>query len=391
MGSWDEPELIGVEPAQTSTSEIRGGAGGGGKAFAAIIVVCAIGLFLLQRTSSDSGVDPDQQETTGETVPDSSTTAPPTTSSRAAQPSTTREVNPAAGALFGYHTGWDLLIGGEGPLISLDLDSGAHEEFARRQVPMGVIGDRLLVSYQSSDRIGHVPLDSLDDGPINLEGANVNGWPYGDLVPGPTEGTVWLPSGYQGDSAWQLWDFNDEPTPIREVPAPTVMFGPNSVHPEILGSPAGGVFLFVDDRLERVADGRLMTVTTRHAVVEQCSTPFDCETVWLDRSTWQVDSKIRTPEIQNPFFLFGMAVSPDGKRAFIPDFQTGRGMLWNLETGESEHDGFVEGGSFSPDSRFAAGMVQSGKVMIIDTETGQVAEWQRPGSNWYARVLFVAN
>ena len=181
---------------------------------------------------------------------------------------------------------------------------------------------------------------------------------------------------------------------LREVPAPPREFGPSTRHPTILAASSGGVYLREDDTLRKVAEGRLMSVGQSHAVVEQCDSPFDCRTVWFDIDTWEVETELQTPKVQNPFFLFLMTTSPDASHAFVFDYTDAGGpigSLWDLQNGSVVVDGLNEDffGVFSPGSRYGASFLRSGDLLIVDTLTGNMVEWDIPGRNPGVQLVFV--
>lgn len=206
---------------------------------------------------------------------------------------------------------------------------------------------------------------------------------------GGAENQAWLLGGSYEEQTWQLWDFTGEPTVIREFPAVPNNYGPPSMDPTIFGSPSGGVFEGEPGDLRRLADGRLVLSTPRHVVVEQCTDPFTCEVVWLDRVSGKRDSAVVAPPIGNASFLWAMNASADGRLVFVPDWETGKGFIWDLYEGEVVTDLFQEGASFSPDSRYAVGSLRSGNLGVIDFDTGEIAEWDVPGGRYYGGGVFI--
>ncbi len=393
MEEWDEPELLGVTQTEVAETTVKGGAGDRGKAVAALVVATVLGFLALQAFGGAEEPNPDSavNEFTGEDAqPDSTDNSQSTT--RPKRTTTTRPQIVIAGEpLFDYETGWNLFLGNDGmELTLLSLDEGSHQEFNRGYWPIGVVGDTLLLAG-NSQTLRWVKLDNLDARPEAIQGSMNPGFFGSYRLPG-SEGSsqAWIPGGNYEAQTWQLWDFDgDEPTLIREIESVPNNYGPPSIHPKIVASPSGGIFEGEPDDLERVADGRLLAVSAVHIVVEQCETPFDCEVLWIRRDSWKRDVTVVLPPISNNSFLWGMTASDDGKRAFIPDFQTGKSIIWNLQTGEAESELFVEGATFSPDSRYVAGAVRSGNLAVLDLETGEVAEWDVPGNNFHGGVLFV--
>lgn len=393
MDQWDEPEFYGVDRSSVVETHVRGGGTGAGKALAALVVVLGFGILLARLGAGNPDSTPDGQEVTGELDDPEATT---TTTTRRRSTTTTSE--PAVQVdepLFSHETGWRIFLGSDGPLTLLDLDTGNYEQFQGGNFPLDVVAGKLLMANYNSQSIRYVPVASPGDKQQTLVGTMTPNNPNGGVIRGPTEDTAWLPGGDYDHMTWQLWNLAGEPEMISEVASPRPGFGPAPIHPHILGASSGGVFVRNGDETDRVSDGLLVAVTPTHAVVELCETPFECAPIWLDRETWQVDPDIRPPPISNTYYYFAMVVSPDGKRALVPDFEAGDGFLWNLETGEKEVGGigartrFSEGGAFSPDGRYAAATANNGRLTIVDTETGELVEWDRARNSYFSRVVFI--
>lgn len=394
MEEWDEPELLGVTQTEVAETTVKGGAGDRGKAIAALIVATVVGFLALQAFGDAEEPNPDSavNEVTGEDAqPDSTDNSTSTT--RPKRATTTRPPVIVAGEpLFDYQTGWDIFLGNDRmPLTQLSLDDGSYQEFNKGYWPIGIVGDSLLLAGNSQS-LRWAKLSNLDARPEAIQGTMNPGF-YGSyrLPKSEVDTQAWIPGGDYDAQTWQLWDFEaDEPSLIREIEGTANNYGPpSSLHPTIVASPSGGIFEGEPDDLERVADGRLLAVSEVHAVVEQCETPFDCEVVWIRRDSWDRDAAVLVPPVRTTSYLWGMTASNDGKRVFVPDFRTGLGIIWNLQTGEVESELFVEGATFSPDSRYVAGALRSGNLAVLDLETGEVAEWDVPGNNFYGGVLFV--
>jgi hypothetical protein len=394
MEKWDEPELLGVTRTEVAETTVRGGAGSRGKAIAALVVVTVMGFLALQASRGSDEPNPDSavNGVTGEDAQPDSTDEATTSTTRPKRTTTTRAGVIVAGEpLFDYETGWDLFLGNDGmELTHLSLDDGSYQEFNRGYWPAGIVGDTLLLAGNSQN-LRWLKLSNLDARPEAIQGTMNQGlfFAAGGLPDLGLENQAWLPAGNYDAQTWQLWDFaGAEPVLVREIESVPNNYGPSSVHPTIISSPSGGIYEGEPDDLERVADGRLLSVSNLHVVVEQCSTPFDCEVLWIRRDSWERDVGVVVPPIRNSSFLWGMRASDDGKWVFVPDFETGKSLIWNLQTGEAESELFVEGATFSPDSRFVAGSTRSGDLAVLDLETGEVAEWNVPGSNFYGGVVF---
>ncbi len=395
-----KPELIGVGQSETIETEVVRDGASPAKTLLALLVVGLIGFALFRPTGGDLEAVEENSEIAGEEPESEAAETEPTTTT--AKPRATTTADPESGEdedgevqqgepVFDFETGWDLIIGNNNSITRYRLDGGDIETTANRRVPIAVVGDYLVTSSLQSDSVSYVPLDNWEDDPVPIGGASPF---YGAGGPNaiPHEaGAIWLLGGTFESLTWRLWELGDEPVVIRELEAPSSIFGPAPSHPEIIGATSGGVFSYSGDEISKVADGRLMSVTDSHAVVEQCESPFSCGTFWLSLDSWEPDRTIITPQVGNPYFLFLMVVSPGSKYAFVFDYENDRdpGQIWNLTTGEPEHQGFAEEGiAFSPDGRFAAGVLRQGGLAVIDLESGERVDVDLPGARGFGRIVF---
>ena len=392
MAASEEPELIGVGQNEPIETEIYRGGASGGKTFLVLLIVGLIGLAYLRSGSGESESLTENQEINGEEPePAVSTTTQRRAPANSQPVTTTPNVAEGLGPVFGFDTGWDMYVGGDGAMVRLGLDDGVSEKIGFGSAPVAVVGGYLVYSSPRTDSVSYIPIGSPNADPIRIPGVRPIYGPQQPIVADGPSGGVWLLGGPWESQTWQLWELGPEPVLLKELQAPPSGFGPAAPHPDVIGASSGGVFLREGDQLTRVADGRLISVIQTHAVVEQCESPFDCEVIWFKLDSWEVDTSIRSPQVQNPYFLYLMVASPNAKFAFVYDYsdQSTSGALWNLETGEAEFDGFIEeGAGFSADGRFAAGFLRTGKVAIIDTETGELVEVDLPGVQGYGRVVF---
>lgn len=392
MAALEEPELIGVGRTEPIETEVYRGGASGGKAFLVLLVVGLIALGFLKSGTEESESSVENQEVVGEDPDSTVATTTPRRSLTTSRPTTTsRVLVDELGPVFGFDTGWNMYVGGDGSLVRLGLDDGVTEDLGSGRTPMAVVGDYLVYSSPRTDSVSYVPLGSKDEDPIRIPGVRPIFGPQQPVVAGETEGRIWLLGGPWESQTWQLWELGAEPVLLSERQAPPTGFGPAPAHPVVIGASSGGVFVRDGDQITKVADGRLISVIQTHAVIEQCESPFDCEVLWFKLDSWEADTSIRTPQIENPYFLFLMVASPNAKYAFVYDYSDAStsGALWNLETGEAEFHGFTEeGAGFSADGRFAAGFFRSGNVAIIDTDTGELVEVDLPGVSGYGRIVF---
>jgi hypothetical protein len=200
--------------------------------------------------------------------------------------------------VLGRPTGFTLLVGGEdGPLRTLDLDSGTWTTHQAVGTPLLVSGDWLVVSRQA-DRATHaVPLIDPDGAERALGDAST--WPE-RVSPGPEPGQVWLLVVTVDGLEWRLTALDTGTVTRTVATSEAALVGGGG--PSVATSAAAGVFALGTgepdvgadaDRTDgaedyaRVADGKLVGVADDAVLVEQCAAPDRCVYRWLDRSSWR--------------------------------------------------------------------------------------------------------
>lgn len=287
---------------QTQVDRVSGRAAQGSRATMATLIggVLVVALLLFALGRADTGA-PDEADAAPATTPDQTlvgadadeagltTTAPPGST-------TTTEAIQVPAPVLGQPSGLSLLYGGDGPLQSLDLDTGSLTTYGLDAHPVLVTGGELVLYQEDAGIVGWVPLD--DPGQQALT------WKRGQVAPGSGPGLLWVldpeadephPEGIEvGSGRWELFDVARNRITVR-LPA--------DLHPEIEGlldgEPLGGsadvlrpgpfvssrpdgVYLAIEDGFERVADGRLLTHDRETALVGRCGADEACELGWID-------------------------------------------------------------------------------------------------------------
>lgn len=120
-------------------------------------------------------------------------------------------------------------------------------------------------------------------------------------------------------------------------------YAPNG---DVLANGPGGVYRFGDDgEAVRVSDGDLISASSNHLIVHECSESFECGYVLIDARS----DERRPVTISDRLVGFdwnAIVVSPDGQTAHFSEFRSSRGdlVIVDLETGaEIELELFTNG------------------------------------------------
>jgi hypothetical protein len=283
---------------------------------------------------------------------------------------------------FDYDTGWDVIIGGwQTKMLRIPLDGGDFVVGGVASMPIIATEDWLVVTASN----GPPRLVSLADAGLNetfLDGVTAG---FAGARPGPEGNQVWLST--DPYDRWQLWQLDGSPQVLREVPTGQRLSNGPSEDPELFASLSGGVFEGPVDSPVKVADGRLVAATQDHAIVQDCVNPFDCETKWLSRTTWQIDAAIKPPPEFGTQGWARVLASPDKRHVYLQD-QT-LFTLWDLEAGAAVEEDLQGNGAFSTDGRFFAAVNFAGRLFVMDFETGQSLETPRDWLAGFSQVVLV--
>ena len=166
----------------------------------------------------------------------------------------------------------------------------------------------------------------------------------------------------------------------------TLQFGfgfDGSGGPGVSGSASGGIFELVNGEYQRVAEGRPLAVSDEFVLAENCVSPTQCPSFWLDRATWGVVDR-PIPEAD----LLGAALSPDGR---LLTYYSGDGRgVFDVE--RNEPIALLSGWetlTVSPDGRFAAWLAPTLTIRELDTGI-EIKVTELRQATW-ATILFVAD
>ena len=290
-------ELLGTGPRGRSGAEVGPHAGGrrpGGSRLAAVVLVGGLVsvvafLWLLGR--------PGQPPPIERAVPATSTipaTAPPTTEPTFAVSTTVPVVVDAPVA--GEPTGLALLVGGDGPLQSLDLDSGVLRRFGVMAHPILVTGGDLVIYQETAGIVGWVPLDD--------PGQQVLIWKRGRAALDQEPGRLWVldptndephPAGADvGYGRWELFDtessrlvfrtpgdlYDETETAFDRSPPLGGVFDVIRPGPWFSNRP-DGVYRAVAAGYTPLTDGRVLTNDEEAALVGRCPADGPCDLSWV--------------------------------------------------------------------------------------------------------------
>jgi hypothetical protein len=313
-----------------------------------------------------------------------STTVPSTTTPRA----TAAAPSVGTGPLFGRPTGLVVIQGNGSAIEAVDLDTGEVAAVGRGELPLALVGDRLIVT-RSSQQPGVWSLPYRAGGDPSDEVPLGEGWEVA-TVAGRSD-VVWV-SGWDEDrSTWTLVDVTTGDRLERVAHPPQTMAVPSfggpgtAVGPELAATGDGGLYQRVNGEYRRVATGALLAAGTEVAVLRRCDERLRCAVVWLDRRTWQEVDRAPLP---GPFDW--VTLSPSGRWARLSDHRaetqtlvdSHRGMSWPLA---ASYDILA----FSPDESFVAYHTTTGQLVVVDLEAPDepVPFW--PGSPMRHGLLLV--
>lgn len=377
------------------------------------VVIVAGLLWLLGRGASDP-VDADDplagrsvdSATVDGGAGDAADTPPPSVTITRAPSSSSSVVVDAP--VLGQRSGLSLFYGGEGPLQSLDLDTGALTRYGLDAHPVLVTGRELVLYRENAGIVGWVPLDD--------PGQQVMTWKRGQVAPGSGPGLLWVldpetdephPEGLEvGEGRWELFDVVRNRITIRF---------PADLHPEIEERVAGdepigglldairpgpffstrtdGVYLSIDGGFQRLATGRLLAHDRDTVLVGRCPPDLagvtPCELTWFDVETGaELDRPV--PEVRPRVVNFVAGgnwlhtVAWDGTSELL-ELASGRRIV---------HTWATDRPTLSPDGRWLAEWFGT-TVVISDLEgdgpprnVGSVQAFERegPGSLLFVRT-----
>lgn len=388
------PELLDVSSqtatVQTSTVD-RNAAGSRLWAIVAAATAVVLGGLLVLDSVGPRG-DGDEPLPEESARPTSTSAAPPqrfpSSSTIVEEDTSTTEVDDSPteiGPLFDQPTGLSLLIGGEQPLVRIDLDSGEIHELGVRAVPLLVTEDYLVVQSMTGSlravsleavlsATGDTSDTPLDNPPLGPPGGG------GPLGRGSQPNTLWIQSWQTSGEVVELWSIETNEV-IRTLDASRIdfdfaygPFGTSTGRTDVVNGRAGGVYRIVDDGFRRLFDGRLIARGERVAVIEECDERLRCETFYVDLDTEQrLDSR---PPAELPGVGFG-AVSLVGNDRYLVsfDYADGTSTVFDVASGASiglPDSGTPELRAFSPDGRFVASVGPSLST-IVDLDTNETA------------------
>ncbi|MGI9616737.1 MAG: hypothetical protein ACR2QO_27730 [Acidimicrobiales bacterium] len=381
--------VLGLEPVADEPSTVsRDGPARGWFALVAVIVVGLV--WMLSRPSDDSASPP-----LGDSTPDRQTDG----FSRDEQDTADGESDEqhdrdhaetesiGTGPAFGREVGWSLWLRGINGLQRIDLDTQNVTEFdVRDRSPIYADDDWLVLAAVADSRstVAAVPIDDPDAEAVNLGDGSY--WPL-SITAGPERGTVWMINVEPAEEqAWHLIRLADGDV-VEKLPAEALFFLSSQVGPVVVSASDGGIFEWRAGDYRRVADGVLLAVGDDLVLARTCETPTNCDSHWLDRSTWnRVDRDLPDDFRGDGYWTW---LSPRG-RILIEQSAT-RLEVFDLVNG-SKVDLTVDLWdptriAVSPDERYVA--VVSGQPIIRDLETDEIYRLAVPvGDEW---VLFVAD
>jgi hypothetical protein len=345
---------------------------------------------LLALDSSGPGGDGDEPLPEESAQPTTTSSAPPqqspTPSTTAEGVSTSEGEDPQSeiGPMFSEPTGLSLLIGGEQPLIRIDLDTGEIHELGLRATPM-LVTDDYLVMQSMMGPLRAVSLDAVLSASGDTSGTPISDSQLGPsagggpLGPGAEPNTLWIQSWESSGEVVELWSIETNEV-IRTVDASRIdfeflygPFGPSTGRTDVVNGRAGGVFRIVDDGFQQLFAGRMIARGARLAVIEECDEHLRCESYYVDLETEQ---RLDTQPPALPSVGFG-AVSLVGNDRYLVsfDYSDGASTVFDVASGEVID---VPGADnpelrvFSPDGRFVASVGPSLST-IIDLDTDEMA------------------
>ncbi len=360
---WDPLGASGQDDAAdpVETTGLVEGHPGRGRATLATVAGAAVVvglLWLLGRAAP-----PDTGDGADDLAAPTTTTVPPPSVTRLPAPTTSVPVVVADAPVLGEVSDLLLFYGGDGPLQSVDLDSGVLTRYGLVAHPVLATGRVLVLHQEQAGIVGWVPLD--DPGQQALT------WKRGQVAPGSGPGLLWVldPSTDEphrdeevGSGRWELFDVVRNRISLR-IPA--------DLHPEVEGvrqreDPLGGVadvvrpapffsnrpdgvYLSGEDGFRKVADGRLFAHDRGTALVGRCSAEESCQLRWIetaDGTTIDRPLPRARPRVAN--------LVADG--AWLHSIRDdGTSELLELATGRRiEHNWASDRPTISPDGRWLA-------------------------------------
>ncbi len=290
--------------------------------------------------------------------------------------------------ILGITAGWELFGRGPDGVVRIVLAKGRLTSTA---VPG--LGSSGPVSFLvGPDRAVIRPLDfvpgfAVDDGRIAtaLTGALSQGGP---LIPGPDAGHVWADTAADGSpDVMTLVDWQGRPTPTHfSVPAgwPAVGATSDGAGNVLLTAPNGGTYQVRPDGRRLITAGTLLASGPTGYLVSECDAAGKCRTSVLDRSTGT--RKVLASSITTPYQGTAGLISPDGKTAAVIDIagvgsSAVRLSLVDLSSGV-EHPLGADVGLpirdnsmvWAPDSRRLFVATDTGRIAVVDRNTGQVGD-----------------
>ena len=363
-GGSDEVELLGVEETVRRNN------------LPAIVVavLLAVGMTVLLLQPSGDGDQPATSEG-----------APSQTSTTTIEPARTGSSRIADGPLLGEKVGLTLIVGSvDSNIRTLDLDSGVLTTSDTALFPRFVDGGR-LVAVDNWGRWFQRPLAELATSNGTEPEPVAEFRPVVHVIDDPTtDGMAWARTpGTEGRQVWRLVELGSNRI-VEVVGVPADAYVPESSSgplggPDIVGSLGAGVF-------ERTADGefvqrhpgRLVAVGQRLLLLSTCDSSFQCELVWLDRSTFDpVDIPSPVVEAGDGFLVGDDSILViEDRSTLIPvtvlvDVATGRTVR---SAGETALDDVW----ISPDGRWLA-RPSYGDLLVRDLQNDSVHSVQGLG------------
>ena len=292
----------------TAQDEIRTGRSGAaaraaGLGAAALVGVLAWALFRQPagELPSASGDDEAAADQASDAASETASEAEQPTTTRARRPSTTvprtsttdleliTRPDGTTGPLLGEETGLTLVVGSVGPagVDIVDLDTGLRRSVAGFSgAPIGMLGTSLVVT----DRDGRPGLlDLSEPSPELVRLVPPGAW---GEVTSIEEDRIWIHREQEDGPALLAYDEAGEE--VERADAFIAGFGnfffgpfsgPYQGAPGLVQHPGGGLYRLEDGGYRRVAQGRVVALGERLAVVEQCDADLVCQTRWYDTET----------------------------------------------------------------------------------------------------------
>ncbi len=254
------------------------------------------------------------------------------------------------------------------PLRLVDLDTGIETQINRSLTPVIAIGDFLVIRPNTgSGTLAALPLNDLEADRVPLHSGDSYAF---QISPGPVDGSI----------AMMIDRFDGEESVVREVVVdlatagilsesetdlPWFSYGMSSGR---FTSPrSGGVYERDGERLQKVAEGRLVAEGETILLTEECDDQLRCTLRWLDAETFEILRRPVPDDVADGVVMANdrLLVSRDVRWQFtLIDLETMQVIAENIEGGEGTPV------SVGPNGRYVA-FAASGQAIVLDLETSE--------------------